>query len=1721
MAKKQLSFKTKGMNRDMSVSAFNPEFSFENINLRLSTNEHNTMMSWVNEKGPASISVTIDLKPWLTSNNATESIIRGTTIGTAVLNKKLILFTTNCTDGGWKNDSIYVLEYSGELTMTGKLLYNGNLNFSTDNPLETLVSFEAEHIQKVYWTDGRNQPRIINIKAKDSKIEMWNTHDDNDDSVDTFFDFIPCFKTTETISIKKKSSGGIFGAGVIQYCFTYVNKYGQQSNIFYTSSLHYLTHDNRAASPEENTNNSFEITIKDFDTRFDYIRLYSVHRTSLDDVPTVRLLDSLLIADWEIEYDSNEVEHRVLRYTDNGTTGSTFDPTELLYVGGKEITALTMAEKDHTLFLGNITQPNTILIDKIQEYFDENRESTEIRFVNDSYNNFIYNDDPEGAVYSYNTQLVKQDVSDDNQPERTSEVVTTFKGGETYRFGIQLQRKTGEWTEPIFIDDKENEQYPRSYLYDNRLIMRLCSAAATINFDDLAEYVYNAADIDKFYDSYQKVRPVIVHPNINDRTVLCQGVLNPTVFNVVDRIDNSPYAQASWFFRPYMQNALAEDSEGYSYVSKEAYHTQSTAPDSDFDEKTTNVYVLIDKCSKEEINKILANGRLIINSFNIEQQGTTYIRRNNRPIIQAIVCGTIPLGNDLYAFITTRPWRFVSEMAYYKVTPGAFTMSQETAAQTINGNHDDNYNGYRSTKQIRINNDYEYKIYSRINSGANSFMYYTKKEVNSDTYNFRFLSAETPDTNDNYHNDTYWEIQFTSHNVVIDGGNLVNTTPLIFDHYTSLKANSDISAEFKNGARAVEIQGSTNLYESPFDERKDDITSNTQFFVDQSIVTLNSPDLEFDTQVQSFDMENLKLRIVGAIPITSNVSSHEIIATDMLGIEETEGNATTVKFGTGELDYNVVLKNIALDAGNRLVSDYLWNDVIVDGSNREEKADVSTGKFHNFLIYPWQRTGSLTNDNREKTKAKSWLTTKKEANLLYSYCTEYFHMKHDNNGWGPVADSFVDFTNISTQVHLKENNFVKNYKLPKQKSTTSDINYYPNIDKVLYNKEKYDIITSTNVPQNYQISGPVSMKYLSNTHAVIALNAVDVIVQGQPPRYGVIPILPYAKEDMTDQSPTYHREIGKYTNPESTDYKTFWGDEGLEFIQEGVDFVNMFKNGSNFNPHNFLWLGELYKDVINRFGGTSKSAIRSNEWRVGGKEYNISQGSNNLEIRWTEGDTYYQRYDCLKTYAMTPEDTNQIVEILSFMCETHVNIDGRYDRNRGQMKNTDMNPTIFNLLNGVYSQRNNFFINRRADTEDWSEANKLAYPNQIYYTKTKQSGADVDMFTNINLGSTLELDGDKGQITALRRFNDSLIAFQDTGISQIMYNENVQISSTAGVPIEIANSGKVQGSRYISNTIGCANKWSIVTTPSGIYFMDNHDKSMWLFDGQLKNISTAMGFNTWAKDNIISRTWNPVTFGCTSNGDKGSFVSYYDKLNQDVMFINKNTALSFSEKFSTFTSFYSYGNTPYFCNFVDSGVWAKPFSLNTVEEGETPSYIDTTKLYRHQAGNYCDFFGTTQPYSMTLVGNPEPQLDKVFTNLEFRACVDGEGILDANSKYIPHLPFDFLEAWNEYQHGYTQLSNKQGHDSMVHHTPDNDSALIRKFRIWRNDIPRDNVPNTSQQEAGNGYTLDSELGITRFNPRKLNRIRNPWVYIKLQKNSSDNTALPRAEIHDVAMTYYT
>ena len=1669
-----MTWKTKGMNRDLSVSAFNPEFSFENYNLRLSTNEGNTTLSWVNERSTKKLELSIYI-PYFPYRNRTPgtqpytaTAVDGVPIGTAVINHQLVLFTTFQTEGASRSvDSIYVLYLEGagsEMRLCGKRLFIGWLNFDLRYPLETFVSYEAEHIQKVYWTDGLNQPRVINIAAPEEHIKRWHCYggqyiDIYKDPLqpDTFFDFVPSFYTDESVEIRKNETGGMFQPGVIQYCFTYFNKYGQQSNIVYVSPLYYLSLRGGGQDPEKTVTNSFHITISNTDRyNFDYIRLYSIQRIAIDTAPIVRRIVDLPVPK---TYNDAGVTDDI-NYTDTGIAGGVIDAMELQYVGGKEIAVLTMAEKDNTLFMGNITEKN-ILVNKIQDYFyakwkerlADNKSQTDL--VRFAYYTPKKTSQPTLGFYSYKESL-----------DKDAGKVTTFKGGDYYRFGFQLQKYTGEWTEPIFIGDRRNEFYPYT-TYEGTKLSGARYGVPIIEDNKITGYtdgvdwsVFTSEEIDGrpnpyyiegFYQKYKKVRPLIVYPNMHDREVVCQGVLNPTVFNVEDRVDNSPYAQPSWYFRPYVWQTSSEsapvsgntDQSYFSGKTKEVRLLFGILPDSILIAVKQRGYINLDKDNGGTSSRCNFSGIIVTNSQDSSRVEVAIVFEGWVPNMSGTQEYRIFDGGDKIQYADS-----IDPNNYWvRLTPaGGSWVNPLISAQM--------YNGLDKT----ILFEYEYK---------------QKTSQAPIKYVLEFYNPLAR-RNEN--------ITYETIGVIQEGGRIVvNGSTLEYRHYHSIPSVNLQHPMQLGVAKNVEIEGSEDKYGSILSgSDHDDVTSNTQFFIDQSILTLNSPDLEYDEGMQNYSSKDLELNIIGVIPITGVASSHSITSGSMM-----ETNHGVVggshELGAGDLRYNIYKENRDLRAGQRLVSEYLWNDtsIYIDS----ETGEVKSAALYDYLVYPWQAEGSLVSDPRPSSSCSSRLDTKKESNTLFSLTTLY-------RGVYGEDPYLTELGYVSMEIHLRENSDVYNKQLTRnfyvgnyldyEEKDSKQLNYYPNIDKLLYNKNGYTKKTFVPVVGS-KMNNPVKMRYNSNTHAIITSHRFsNSIFDGY-----TIPGTAVGKDHTSGigKGALCNVEAGNST-------LTFWG-ENESFHQSEVDLSTAFITESSNRwrwvaDYAFLWLGELTKKKVeNRFGGSSIEALRANEWHIAGKASDIKKNSLS-PLEWVYGDTYFQRYDCLKTYCRSEEDSNQVVEILSFMCETHINLDGRYDNKRGQWKNHNVVPENYVKLNDVYSQQDNFFTYKQTDNSDL-KGEDAHYPNHITYSKTKETGEDIDTYANVTLASILELDGDKGKIRSIRKFNDSLIVFQDSAISQIQYNENVQIASTAGVPIEIANSGKVRGYRYLSDSIGCDNKWSIVNTPLGLYFMSSLNKGIYRIGNQLENLSQQKGFTSWCSRYIpeISKeeySWMPM--------EMYYYTGYYDRQNQDVLFVNDDWCLAFSERVGEFTSFYGYNGIPFFCNLDNTSLWI-------TQAGD---------VFEHRGGDdYCNLFGEYKGYYMTLVANAEPQRDKIFTNMEFRATVEGEGETDViTEKYEPYIPFNHIHTWNEYQNGSANLKHFKGIPSMRHYKDAatalerKSTALKRKFRIWRCDIPRDSQ-------------------------HKMDRMRNPWQYIKLWHKSGvewDKSNGKKVEIHDVQAVYF-
>lgn len=1816
MAKKLIGWRTKGMNMDTSPSAFSPEFAFENRNIRLSTNEGNTQMSWVNERGTKEIKVKIDTMPWSDNKEETGALsryrysIEGFIIGTAVLDHKLILFTVNEPFG-----SIYVLKMSknSNYDIEGKRIAYTQMGFKKDHPIETLPIYESEFIQKVYWTDNLNPPRVINISSYMDKKALFYTS--------TSFDFNPTLQLKEEVQVEKMYGSGEFPSGVIQYAFTYYNKYMQESAIFYVTPLQYISYADRGGSPENTIANAFKIKLKNIDRNFEYLRIYSILRTSKNTTPLCKRVTDLLISDnnssskarKSAKSESNldgfgntlSISNFAKFSQDNGSyyvQGAACYGKYLFqgYIGGKFIdvvdletnqkvgTLKTDVSPDNSKYHGNVlsfgkdipkgsdfpylyysaesNDAPCIMVIKISNtdnvwsgnvvqyiylpkcdggqsqletettvpfdttfahYFQNGCVDVENNCIwvsgytknsyikkSDNYkgNTLFYRKYPLPKTSSQYYYFSYKDVQDSfSLPFKKGTQGMVIKGNKLYQcFGYDKDDIYDEYLDCIDLSDKKlvysynfpkeqlkdlGEELESPYIYNGNLYLSATckdwkyytlwnlsfSGGGDIDIDPTTpdtpgksdEWDDNKCDI-IFVDSGTQGEAV-------DPTELLYKDGSNIIVKTIEQKDGTLFLG-----NIQVTNSSLPDTPKSNLCPEKTYIDKSIKSDTEDNSKVNILNTELVKYQEPDITVVDSKEFHYLNSIGVSGF-------KNREYYRIGIQFQHILGQ----------WSEPVWLKDYQINKGpsidddknTITLPQVTMyiGMTENVINPLVKEGYKKARLLMAQPSWNDRtiLYQGI---ANSCLYQeTRRYVENIDHSIDKSKEGTLYGQASWMFRPWWSASMGvfSCSDAEDGGGYIFSTDAVGDLNGLDSVGTDL-ATFSFVASpqlySIEVGGDLNK---------------AKFKIDEYLCTIHSPECVFDKNISTIDLKNTKIDVLGHVNFRKTYGDIDI-----------QTSSPTIGSAGGFIHRNIKT------AGNAaLVSGLYYEDYLVD----DQDSTPTYGQYYKmkvpvkFPVFMWHKDGSLNNDvQRDGQSAK--LLKKRISN--YHLVTSVDYSNKDEKRTIIPTDIKIFSSDELSMVKLNNHIYMGNID-------TAVTPYDPDFKYFAGDpwRKKQDDDKDTNCRCYYRL-GLEDPDDTSSNPGVWELT----------PKYGELPksdapTVPDTSGTSGSVSAGIHLPTGgitfdKKNNEDGTTsvvvglewkkpsgYDKHIGDKVASLCITSEPIKIKYKSSPHIvallpnDKSIFETAGEQalplveisrnYDDktrVATIYGNQTTDALKANTW-IPISNPVVMEKNKPLTITSNRGDTWYQRYECLKTYPFTSEDVNQVIDIASFMVETHINIDGRYDRNRAQINNLNMSPKNFNLINSVYSQLDNFFNYKILDEDDYRNIN---YPNQVTWSKTKDSGSVTDPWTNITLASVLEMDGDKGSVNKLIKLNNQLICLQDSGISQILYNENAQVSTTAGVPIELANSGKVQGKRYYTNTIGCSNKWSVVQTPSGIYFMDSNDKGIYIFNGELKNITMAGGLNTWAKQNIPSADveWNPVDFD--------NFVSYYDAQNQEVLFINKKEALAFSEKFSCFTSFYDYAEAPYLCNLDDTSIWIK----NDFNEY-------SVSLWQHQAGEYCNFFGENKGYSMTLIGNQEPQTDKIFTNIEFRACVEGEGVYtESNNRFSPTLPFDTLEVWDEYQHGVLNLSDRNGHGRFTHGNADGNASLNRKFRMWRCDVPRDNAPIDD--------TTESKMGIKRFRVRPLDRIRNPWAYFKLSKKAAEKDSfLSKVEVHDIIGTYFS
>ena len=1468
-----------GMQRDLSISKQKPEFLWDAHNIRLTAREGDTMLSITNEKGTSEI------------GNVS---FAGKFLGYCVLDNYLVVFTAD-------NNTDYIYRIDKNKNYEQVILYQGNLHFNIEHPIETLGVYENEFIQKVYWVDGINQPRVINV-TKDALLSK-TVSEVRSNYNPSSFDFVQELKLEESVTVtKESSSSGMFPAGTIQYAISYYNKYGQESNIANVTPLFYTSYPNRAGSPEDRLGNAFKITVNNVDTNFDYLRIYSIFRTSKDAVPTVKR-----VVDLELKSSNAPT----IRDTKTGWY-------------------YTAQEKEYIQI--NTGNGNNSWISIASDYCPV-------------------------------------------KPEYFTTNGHVFSGSDSYY---------------VFRKSK----YPY-------LVIRDTKTSYYYTWGDATEIIINAN---------KKLGP-------SGNTYYIIGNDNPLV-----RASYADYGEATGVLS-YVDNSQSGDTI----------------------DPTQLLYI-----GGEDIiaGAITAkDGTLFLGNISINRRApSSMIDRTDYKDRISCVTRQINLGDD----------KTSGHYNYYSTLNAIATKNNSTQSYNTNAS------GFKSRERYRLGVQFQYK------NGKWSEPVFLNDVTQS----------KTPWMNDNYLYMPEFKLSANFSNLlslgykrvrpivvfptlqerrVIAQGLLAptvyslqgraNGTPYAqsswffrlngksaiqnkhnYTLYGGLSGKSSKYSEIQgvpkelSGIDANSIKSSGNtIYIGPKDDQHIDVKKEQMdsiFAIDQNIVTMHSPDLEFDDTMQSINYGNFKLKLIGKA----------IFDYDMGDIDIETSSPPMSHEATGFMHhtYNG-------DATSQLCAGLFYDDYLVDDYENGTKFKAYPDQNHSFLfmVYPWNKSGSLNNDIVRPTSGgtrSAVLKRKKISNLKFSQSTNYIDFKNITPTTYDVTAQIFD----SDQVQLIKVN---------------GHSYYGNVDTMLAPVAPYGSIFATG--DTNTIKGDHIPTFDSN----------DLYIQT---KYATC-----VESDSTSGYKSLPTTVGDYmgslrVTKEAIRMKYKSSPHFVFELNNNTSTVLPNNNTTDTSP--WLWIGEMYRDdnANLMFGGTTEDALKANLWFPCGESIKINYGTN-TDIEWKYGDTWYERYDCLKTYPFTMEDENSIVEIASFMCETRVNIDGRYDKNRGQDSNLFMTPQNFNLLNNVYTQYDSFFNYRLLDSDYYALNN---FPASVMWSLQKQSASVVDNWTNVTMANILDLDGSKGSVNALKVWNDVIYCFQDTGISNILFNSRVQIPTLDNVPIEISNNYKVDGERYISNNLGCKNKWSICITESGIYFIDSISNSLYNLGNSMTDVSGTHGFSHWFNEQL------------TQVDDTSSYLekTFYDKNRNDLYITTKDTALCFSELLGQFTSFMSYKNPDAMFN-IGSDFYT----------------IKDNKLWKMFAGGYNNFFGNYEPFDITFISNNDSAEDKIFTNIELRADFYADDTLLHNNS------FNYIRAWNEYQDtGKVKLN----------YTICKPSNLKKKFRIWRIDIPRD---KTNKLDRIRNTWTKIQLG-TYSN--------DEFTKSGISEDVSENIKKSNMELHDLSVDYF-
>lgn len=228
----------------------------------------------------------------------------------------------------------------------------GYLNLSTTYPIKAVGYYEGPDNIKVYWTDGYNEFRYMNVMDPDLYTQTIN-----------MFSVNPEFPDLSSLSLGTADSriilddvvDGRIKAASVQYTYQFYKSNGSSTRFAPLSAAIPVPFNNtnintfRGGSLEEETGTGFRLKINvPTSIEFDRIRLVALDFYTYSSVPIVRIFGEYAIA--------NSSPSGKLYFNDIGSTINEVAYEEFLTTGDTIYKAKDLEIKDSILFLANLQE---------------------------------------------------------------------------------------------------------------------------------------------------------------------------------------------------------------------------------------------------------------------------------------------------------------------------------------------------------------------------------------------------------------------------------------------------------------------------------------------------------------------------------------------------------------------------------------------------------------------------------------------------------------------------------------------------------------------------------------------------------------------------------------------------------------------------------------------------------------------------------------------------------------------------------------------------------------------------------------------------------------------------------------------------------------------------------------------------------------------------------------------------------------------------------------------------------------------------------------------------------------------------------------------------------------------------------------------------------------------------------------------------------------------